>query len=541
MTVCQHCGNSNPPKARFCFKCGAKLQATPASGRIDPAALFTFSSTQDSADDTPDRRPALDVADEENPQAPEPQAPTLTETDRHDDHRPSRRSEGAQEGQEDDGDRAAASDPAQAHETTETPGSSTESDAPAESATPAEAAETAEAAPGSVMERIPFDMARGATSDQPNPVLVADESIEMKAAAGKGHSRALRITIIAVVAVIVVVATAVVGRGFANRADDPTPMVERYIQALQDGDYSKAASMERGDLTDAQKTLLSAPAQDSAYAMSQITMASAGADGDTRSYDVSYSFAGKTQKSTIVVTKDANGAWRFTSSLMSALYVTVPSGLADGVTVNGLDLAAGNATGSADASSSLCRSSCDVFRFAVYPGRYAVSVDSDTAFFTLGVAADSDDDITIASSATNEYNNAAIYDAQPTADLKSKITSQLATAYRSCISSANAGEEPEGACGVYWSDLHSDAQYSNWRYTQTSAPSLDGDYDGITLTDPQDGADISGTFSANAAYTYEYDFTWSNGTVDHEVSAGTSALTGTFSITDGTVTVSLGK
>lgn len=289
------------------------------------------------------------------------------------------------------------------------------------------------------------------------------------------------------------------------RRNDPSRMLDAYLTALRDGEYSKAAGYEGAPLQDSQKILLTdAVAAESSYRIDSYKVTDEANLGDKLTFTVDYSIDSRNREATVVFERTGRNwglpKWSMTRSLLSAVEVSVPQGDVS-VEINGVSVSSANTYGSKKSTEPVTGDA--VRRFAVYPGRYTVSASSGSKYFD--VEADSDrnaaDVLDVADAPLSA--DSVGFSLVPNDAFLSTLDTQVAAAFRSCLQTASSGTKPDSSCGIYiGTDQIGSPSYSNVTFAADGEPDITQDAirQGIDWSYQETGP-MTGSFQVSLGYT----------------------------------------
>lgn len=363
-------------------------------------------------------------------------------------------------------------------------------------------------------------------SPQPDAAMVPGDAVGD--AGGKAAARPRRNWIMPAVIIVLVVAAIIVASGVGwHFVSDPSHIIDRYLTAIQEGRFADAARMDGADdeLDDNQRKLLTddiIPQETSR--LHDYSVAPRLIGNDQRQYTVTYTVGGVSQAYTLTLAQESAGPglkrWRLKDSLRGSISVcdnarfSDPSGtLVTSITVNGIaltdaDSLEGDKDTTSDPSSpdfSTCRS------FVAYPGVYTFDA-------SIGESSNPYLEETIDSTATtvDGPNSGGLISTKRafTDALYTEVNRQVAELYAGCVDAANAGRQPDAACGLPWPWEHAgDPDYTNSRYSMATVGKVTDQGLVEDILQNEDTGDASATFQMTATYRYEWD---RQGTGAHE-------------------------
>ncbi len=307
------------------------------------------------------------------------------------------------------------------------------------------------------------------------------------AAYGRPSHRGGHTSLIVVLAAVLVVLVVVgVGLGFLSKSkNDPTGYMNSYLDALNNGKYGTAASMEAAGVPDAQRVLLKdGIIADPSKRISNAHVTSSMTDGDRRLYGITYQLGSLgTAQGTAVIKKTGSfvfATWSFDGiGMLSG--IDVP---ADGptITINGqsitpdsnnADMASRAGTVSTYGSDGNLVTPDHITALA-YPGVYTVGVaDGGNQYYTVDLSGSSslssdssfssgDSSGTLSYSGTNDGDKITVttamvsnvsYALEPTDALAQELTRQTSEHLASCVDNINAKGADDPTCYLDYSTV----------------------------------------------------------------------------------------
>ncbi|NJC24150.1 hypothetical protein BJ994_003226 [Arthrobacter pigmenti] len=313
-----------------------------------------------------------------------------------------------------------------------------------------------------------------------------DQAAEPKPLSPQAKKKLKIGAVVAGVVVVLGIGAAVTYNVLATSTYGPQAQVEKYLQALQDGDASTAVEIVDPNVPSAERLLLSdeiygaAENRITAYEIRDVEQ-----EGDTAIVTAEITQDSQTTPLTFTLEKGDSTAvifheWRVAHGSSWTLPVQVPTGFTN-IAVNGVDV---------EIPAQQAQQAPGTFAFAVLPGTYVITPPEGTRYVTLGEA----QTVTVSADPTVFPGEGAIFEPSMTGALTEDAIAQVQAHLAGCMAAKES--EPAG-CPNSAFTFGDEEDYRNFIWTMTEEPTFEvtESWNGLLLT--SDGGVMTVTYEQN--------------------------------------------